>query len=94
MTNVHKKRKINLVIFTPKKTSVCIMFKNRNLSEDESLKHLEKSSAALKGKKADRTEDLENKKVFTYVVDLQAFLLSPYLNVPANYYRTKLKMHN
>lgn len=71
------------------------MHKNETLNEESYAKHILKKQEANAEKKADKIRAVENSgEVRSYTFDLQAVLLAPRLNAAANYYKTKLKVHN
>lgn len=54
---------------------------------------LRQEKRAREEKLRDKEQSI-NSRTETYTVDLQAVLLAPRLNASANYYKTKLKVHN
>lgn len=88
--------KMNLSIYAPKKDQCneCTMHKNGTLDEESFQKHIDKMKDANAAKESDKCIALTDKDIKCYTVDLQAVLLSPRLNAAANYYKTKLKVHN
>lgn len=89
-------KKLNLDIYTPKKDQCneCTMYKNGNLDEAIYENHTTMKNQARSEKEQDKILSAECPEVQAYTVDLQAVLLAPRLNAAANYYKTKLKVHN
>lgn len=89
-------RKMNLEIWTPKKDqcNTCSAHKNGSVTDDIYNLHLQDKETAREEKEKDKSESQIDDKFLAYCVDLQAVLLAPRLNVTANYYKTKLKVHN
>lgn len=89
-------RKMNLDIYTPKKDQCneCNMYKIGSLDEDAFQKHIKKKNDSRSEKEKDKESAANVPEIQSYTVDLQAVLLSPRLNAAANYYKTKLKVHN
>lgn len=88
---------MNLAFYTPKKDQCneCTMHGAGTLDKESYAKHIKKKQEAIAEKEADKSKALKNSgEVRSYTVDLQAVLLAPRLNAAANYYKTKLKVHN
>lgn len=85
-----------IAIFSPKKDQCnsCTEFKVGSSTPEEYSNHLTKKEQANVEKTRDKQLALEDETVKVVTVDLQAVLLAPRLNTAANYYKTKLKVHN
>lgn len=81
-------------ISTPKKDqcNLCISHGLGQTTDMEDQKHRDKVEEARIEKHKDNEQSGDENLYFA--VDLQAVLLCPRLNVSANYYKTKLKVHN
>lgn len=96
-TLLKEMQKMNVSLYTPKKDQCneCTMHANGTLDNNSYEKHIKKKEEAVAEKEADKCLGKENRdEIRSYTVDLQAVLLSPRLNAAANYYKTKLKVHN
>ncbi|CAH2105916.1 unnamed protein product [Euphydryas editha] len=87
---------MNLDLYIPKKDqcNTCIQYKTGTCDEETFRKHEQKKQSAREEKTRDKEQSTNCPNIETYTVDLQAVLLAPRLNASANYYKTKLKVHN
>ena len=85
-------RETNLGLFQPKKDQcdVCSSFRTGNLSHADYEIHREKVRIA----REEKARDKEGSAEFMFSADLQCVLLSPKLLTSAQYYKTKLCVHN
>lgn len=89
-------RNMNLDIYAPKKDqcNTCIMYKQGTIGDEVFQAHTKKKNDARSEKERDKISAINCPEIQSYTVDLQAVLLAPRLNATANYYKTKLKVHN
>lgn len=85
---------LKLSVYHPKKDrcDICVGYEEKNVNEEEYNLHLVLKEEARAEKSSDKETSSDTTAV--YCMDLQCVLLCPKSNVSANYYKTKLIVHN